>query len=97
MFSCRTTGLAADAVARDVGVGAAAGGGAVADLVFHDLADGLTGAFADDLAADVRADLLDDIAVLVGYLIHHMRGDEVAAVDGCRDGGADLQRVTAIA
>ena len=86
------TGLAADAVARDVGVGAAAGGSAVAHLIFHDLADGLAGALADDLTADVRADLLDDVAVLVGYLIHHMRGDEVAAVDGCRDGGADLQR-----
>ena len=86
------TGLAADAVTRDVGVGTAAGGGAVAHLIFHDLPDGLAGALADDLAADVRADLLDDVAVLVGYLIHHMRGDEVAAVDGCRDGGADLQR-----
>ncbi len=84
-------GLAADAVAGHIGVAAAALG-AVAHLVLHDLADGLAGALADDLTADVCADLLNDIAVLVGDLIHHMGGDQIAAVDGRRDGGADLQR-----
>ena len=84
-------GLAADAVARHIGAAAAALR-AIGHLIFHDLPDGLAGALADDLTADIRADFLDDVAVLVGDLIHHMRGHEVAAVDGCRDGGADLQR-----
>ena len=85
------TGLAADAVARHVGAAATALS-AVRHFVFHDLADGVAGALADDLTADVGTDLLNDVAVLVGDLIHHMGGDEVAAVDGCRNGGADLQR-----
>ena len=62
-------GLAADAVACNVGVAAAALG-AVAHLKLHDLADGLAGALADDLTADVGADLLHHIAVLVRDLIH---------------------------
>src|SRR5699024_10112287 len=55
--------LAADAVARHIGAVAAAAGGAVAHLVLHDLADGLAGAAADDLAADARPDLLHHVAV----------------------------------
>ena len=84
-------GLAADAVACNVGVAAAALG-AVAHLKLHDLADGLAGALADDLTADVGADLLHHIAVLVRDLIHHMGGDQIAAVDCRRDGSAHLQR-----
>ena len=84
-------GLAADAVACHIGAAAAALG-AVRHFIFHDLADGLAGALADDLAADVCPHLFDDVAVLVGDLIHHMRGDEIAAVDSSGDGRADLQR-----
>ena len=85
-----STGLAADAVAGHIGVFAAAG--AVAHLVLHHLPDNLAGALADDLTAHVCADLLNDVAVGIGDLIHHMGGDQIPAVDGGRNGGAHLQR-----
>ena len=93
---CRT-GLAADAVARHVGVGAGVVVPCPVDVVFHHGQQLPADFFGDDLAADVRADLLDDVAVLVGYLIHHMRGDEVAAVDGCEMAVQTCSGVTAIA
>src|SRR5699024_484408 len=83
--------LAADAVARHIGAVAAAAGGAVAHLVLHDLADGLAGAAADDLAADARPDLLHHVAVGVHDLVHHMGGDQIAAVDRRRHRRAHLQ------
>ena len=83
-------GLAADAVAGHIGVFAAAG--AVAHLVLHHLPDDLAGTLADDLTAHICADLLNDIAVGIGDLIHHMGGDQIPAVDGGRNGGAHLQR-----
>ena len=85
-----STGLAADAVAGHIGVFAAAG--AVAHLVLHHLPDDIAGALADDLTAHVCADLLNDVAVGIGDLIHHMGGDQISAVDGGRNGGAHLQR-----
>ena len=84
------TGLAADAVAGHIGVFAATG--AVAHLVLHHLPDDLAGALTDDLTAHVCADLLNDIAVGIGDLIHHMGGDQIPAVDGGRNSGAHLQR-----
>ena len=85
-----SAGLAADAVTGHIGVFAAAG--AVAHLVLHHLPDNLAGALADDLTAHICADLLNDIAVGIGDLIHHMGGDQIPAVDGGRNGGAHLQR-----
>ena len=67
-----SAGLAADAVTGHIGVFAAAG--AVAHLVLHHLPDDLAGALADDLTAHICADLLNDIAVGIGDLIHHMGG-----------------------
>ena len=85
-----SAGLAADTVAGHIGILAAAG--AVAHLIFHDLADHIAGALADDLTAHIGTDLLDHVAICIGDLIHHMGRDQIAAVDGCGHSGAHLQR-----
>ena len=85
-----SAGLAADAVAGHIGVLAAAGTGA--HLIFHDLADHVTGTLADHLTADIGADLLNDVAVGIGDLIHDMGRDQIAAVDRCCHRSAHLQR-----
>ena len=85
-----SAGLAADTVAGHIGILAAAG--AVAHLIFHDLADHIAGALADDLTAHIGTDFLDHVAICIGDLIHHMGRDQIAAVDGCGHSGAHLQR-----
>ena len=72
---------AVDTVAGHIGILAAAG--AVAHLIFHDLADHIAGALADDLTAHIGTDFLDHVAICIGDLIHHMGRDQIAAVDGC--------------
>ena len=85
-----SAGLAADTVAGHIGILAAAGTGT--HLIFHDLADHIAGALADDLTAHIGTDLLDHVAICIGDLIHHMGRDQIAAVDGCGHSGAHLQR-----
>lgn len=83
-----SAGLAAGLVAGHRRLAAAGTG---AHLLFHDLADHIAGALADDLTAHVAPILLDHVAICIGDLIHHMGRDQIAAVDGCGS-GAHLQR-----
>ena len=88
---CRA-GLAADAVARHIGVGAGVVVPFPVDIVFHhgkQLAADLLG---DDLTADTCLGLGDDVAVLIGDGIHHIGGDQIAAVGNGRHGRGHLHR-----
>ena len=90
-FGC--TGLTADAVACDVSVraGVADALGAIGvDVILHHGQQLLADFLGDDLAADVRLGLADDVARVIGDGIHDIRRDEIAAVGDGRDGGGHL-------
>ena len=87
----RRAGLAADAVARDIGVLAGAVDG-VADDLLKDLAHGGARLLAHDLTHHGRRIGHDRLPVAVDDALDHIRLHEIAAVDAGADRRDELQR-----
>ena len=87
-------GLAADAVARHIGVAAFMGGvvDIAAHVVLHHHADLLADLLAHHLTADFGFRLPDHVAGIIGHVVHHIRGDQVTAVDGGRHSRGHLDQ-----
>ena len=85
-------GLAADAVARHIGVAVGVSLLAVTDGFLHHRKQLGADFLGDDLTADVGFGLGHHVARLIGDFIHHIGRDQIPAVGDCRHRRCHLQR-----